>query len=54
MLVSHVAFLIKWSSQSAHSQSGSSQSGLQPLAVSLGGQVGVTGHSDRRFLAIAE
>ena len=31
MYVSHIAFLIIWLSQSGHSQSESSQNGLQPL-----------------------
>ena len=30
MYVSHIAFVIKWLSQSGHSQSESSQNGLQP------------------------
>ena len=30
MYVSHIAFIIKWLSQSAHSQNESSQNGLQP------------------------
>ena len=33
MYVSHIAFLIKWLSQSAHSQRESSQNGLQPNLV---------------------
>ena len=35
MYVSHIAFFIKWLSQSAHSQSESSQNGLQPTFKTL-------------------
>ena len=31
MYVSHIAFFIKWLSQSAHSQNELSQNGLQPI-----------------------
>ena len=38
MYVSHIAFFIKWLSQSAHSQNESSQNGLQPTEYFILGE----------------